>query len=55
MRLQYMKNHLKVRSPRKSYEWVWADLKRFVRKRLCSTEAELIRAIHYLQAQLNPQ
>ena len=49
-----------VRSPPKSadlnpIEWVWADLKRFVRKRLCRNESELVRAIHDFQEKFTPQ
>ena len=49
-----------MRSPPKSpdlnpIEWVWGDLKRFVRKRLCRNESELVQAIHDFQAQLTPK
>jgi len=49
-----------VRSPPYSpdlnpIEWMWADLKRYVRRRRCSTEDELVEAINGFQRQLTPK
>lgn len=33
-------------------EWVWSDLKQYVRKRFCTNNAEVVNAIHSFQQQL---
>jgi transposase len=36
-------------------EWLWADMKRFVRKRLCKNEDELIQAILDFRKTITPE
>ncbi len=36
-------------------EWVWSDLKRFDRKRLCSCEQDLIQAVKEFWDLMTPQ
>ena len=50
---------MKKRSPAQSpdlnpIEWVWSDLKQYVRKQYCSNQEELITAIHRFQQKLTP-
>ena len=49
-----------VKSPPKSpdlnpIEWVWADLKKKVRKRLCTCEQDLIQAVKEFWQKMTPQ
>jgi transposase len=49
----------KIRSPPKSpdlnpIEWVWSDMKRYVRKHFCNNETELANAVHAFQKKLTP-
>ena len=36
-------------------EWLWSDLKRYVRKRFCSTEEEIVMVINEFQQQITPE